>query len=354
MRILLVEDDITLADWLTKSLAAYHYVVDAVVDGEAGWAYGSTFNYDLIILDVMLPKLDGLSLCQRFRAEGYRVPVLLLTACSSSADKVSGLNSGADDYVIKPFDQAELMARIQGLLRRGSAQKQSVLSWGGLSLDPDRCEVTYNSQPLTLSAKEYGLLELFLCHSQQVFSTEAILDSLWSSEEFPAEATVRSHIRRLRQKLKAAGAPADLIKTVHGLGYYLAAPPETASSKTESSAQLSQYAPGLTETRRAGQLKSLEHLSLLKAALTAQRQGQLSSALQAEAQQAAHSLAGNLGRLGLAAAGELARSLELCLHPERYPNLVQWPKIDDWVGALEQELAAGSGQNRRHPTPVGR
>ncbi|MBE9079468.1 response regulator transcription factor [Romeria aff. gracilis LEGE 07310] len=373
MRILLVEDDITLADWLTKSLSAHRYVVDTVADGEQGWAYGSAFHYDLIILDVMLPKLDGLSLCQRFRAEGYQVPILLLTACSSSADKVSGLNAGADDYVIKPFDQAELMARIQALMRRGSSQRQSVLSWGRLCLDPERCEVTYGSQLLSLSAKEYGLLELFLSHEQQVFSTDAILDSLWSSEEFPAEATVRSHIRRLRQKLRSAGAPADLIKTVHGLGYYLSAPPEvdpaqTAPALAEPAAcqdlpgsstlppeQLDQPAQGPAENRHTHLRSGLEHLALLSSALSSQRQGQLDAARQAQGQQAAHRLADSLGRLGLVAASELARSLGMCLHPNRYPDPVQWLQIDAWVSALEHELSAGAGQNRLHlPHPASR
>ena len=223
MKILLIDDDDFTGDLLTRSLAEYHYVVDTVKDGEMGWTYGSTFDYDLIILDIKLPKLDGISLCQRFRAEGYTTPILLLTAQNTTTAKVNALDAGADDYVVKPFDIAELSARIRALLRRSSANPFPLLTWGDLLLNPSSCEVTYNAQPLALTTKEYELLELFMRESQHVFSTNEILGRLWSSEEFPSEATVRSHIRRVRHKLVTAGAPSDFIATVHGRGYFLKA-----------------------------------------------------------------------------------------------------------------------------------
>jgi DNA-binding response OmpR family regulator len=223
MKILLVDDDEFLGKLLTQSLAALHYVVDTVKDGEMGWTYGSTFDYDLIVLDIMLPKLDGISLCQRFRAEGYTTPILVLTAQNTTTAKVNALDAGADDYVVKPFDIAELSARIRALLRRSSANPFPLLTWGDLLLNPSTCEVTYNAQPLTFTTKEYELLELFMRESQHVFSTNEILGRLWSSEEFPSEATVRSHIRRVRHKLVTAGAPSDFIATVHGRGYFLKA-----------------------------------------------------------------------------------------------------------------------------------
>ncbi|MFN6569315.1 response regulator [Dendronalium sp. ChiSLP03b] len=243
MKILLVEDDESLIAVLTKSLVANHYVVDTVKDGEMGWTYGSTFEYDLIVLDIMLPKLDGISLCQRFRAEGYTTPILLLTAQDTSTAKVRGLDAGADDYVVKPFDGLELIARIRALVRRSSVSPFPLMTWGDLLLNPSTCEVTYNGQLLTLTTQEYRLLELLLWDSQHVFSTSEILDRLWSSEEFPAEATVRSHIRRLRQKLVAAGAPPDFIATVHGRGYYLKAPGQET--------RLQPDLPLVTETQRA-------------------------------------------------------------------------------------------------------
>jgi len=142
---------------------------------------------------------------------------------------VSGLDAGADDYVVKPFDSAELIARIRSLLRRSKANSFPLLVWGDLLLNPSNCEVYYNYQPLTLTNKEYELLELMLRDSQHLLSADEILDRLWSSDEFPSEATVRSHIRHLRHKLVAAGAPSDFIATVHGRGYYLKAPDKTSN-----------------------------------------------------------------------------------------------------------------------------
>lgn len=232
MKILLVDDDEMLTSLLTKSL--HQYVIDTVQDGEMGWTYGSTFEYDLMVLDIMLPKLDGISLCRRFRDEGYTTPILLLTSQDSSTAKVSGLDAGADDYVVKPCDVAELSARIRALLRRSSVSPLPLLTWGDLLLNPSSCEVSYNGQPVTLTTKEYELLELMMRASQHVFSTDEILGRLWSSEEFPSEATVRSHVRRLRNKLVGVGAPADFVATVHGRGYYLKAPLEKNDSQMGS------------------------------------------------------------------------------------------------------------------------
>ncbi|HEY9882396.1 MAG TPA: response regulator transcription factor, partial [Thermosynechococcaceae cyanobacterium] len=238
MKILLVEDDDVLIKVLTKTLKAHHYIIDAVKDGEMGWTYGSTFEYDLIVLDVVLPKLDGISLCKRFRAEGYVTPILLLTSQTANSAKVQGLDAGADDYVVKPFDQAELAARMRALLRRGSPNPYPLLTWGDLMLNPSTCEVSYRGQRLDLTTKEYELLELMLRDSQHVFSSDELLDHLWSSEKFPSEATVRSHIRRVRHKLVAIGAPHDFIATLHGRGYYLKAPQADAATPQAAVTQI--------------------------------------------------------------------------------------------------------------------
>lgn len=235
MRILLVEADEAVIQVLCKNLENQHYVIDVVRTGEAGWRYGSAFDYGLILLDIALPELDGICLCQRLRAEGCTTPILLLMTEATTAEKIRGLDAGADDYVVKPFDMAELSARIRALLRRSKSNPSPILAWENLLLNPNTCEVTYSGQPLTLTAKEYELLDLLLRDSQHVFSTDEILDSLWSSEDFPAEATVRSHIRRLRHKLTAAGAP-DLIATVHGRGYYLRSP-DSIPKATEATDQ---------------------------------------------------------------------------------------------------------------------
>jgi DNA-binding response OmpR family regulator len=219
MRILLVEDDERIAIALAETLRDRQYLVDIAADGEAGWELIEAFPYELILLDVMLPKLDGISLCQRLRRAGYMTPVLMLTARDTSNDKVMGLDAGADDYVVKPFDLAELAARIRALLRRGKETLPPVLEWEQLCLDPSSCEVTYAGHRLHLTPKEYKLLELFLRNSRQVLSRSTILDHLWSYEDPPGEEAVKVHIKDLRKKLRRVGAPPDFIETVYGLGY---------------------------------------------------------------------------------------------------------------------------------------
>lgn len=221
MKILLVEDDNRIADALAEALTDQYYTVDIALNGQAGWEFVELFPYDLIVLDVMLPKLDGISLCQQLRKKGYSMPILMLTAKDSSTDKVTGLDAGADDYVVKPFDLRELMARIRALLRRGNTILPPVLEWENLRLDPSNCEVTYKEKLLHLTPKEYRILELFLRNTHRVFSRSEIIEHLWSFDELPGEETVKVHIRSLRQKLKLVGAAADVIETVYGLGYRL-------------------------------------------------------------------------------------------------------------------------------------
>jgi len=220
MKILLVEDDERIARALAEALSDQNYAVDIAIDGEEGWAYVEAYQYSLILLDWMLPKLDGIHFCQRLRQHGLHTPVLLLTAKDTSTDKVIGLDAGADDYVVKPFDLQELMARIRALLRRGNSTLPPVLEWGKLRLDPGTTEVVYGNQPLHLTPKEYQLIELFLRQSRRILNRSTILEQLWTSEEPPGEETVKVHIRSLRQKLAAAGAT-DFIETVYGLGYRL-------------------------------------------------------------------------------------------------------------------------------------
>ena len=220
MKILLVEDDERIARALAEALSDQNYAVDIAIDGEEGWAYVEAYQYSLILLDWMLPKLDGIHFCQRLRQHGLHTPVLLLTAKDTSTGKVIGLDAGADDYVVKPFDLQELMARIRALLRRGNSTLPPVLEWGKLRLDPGITEVVYGNQTLHLTPKEYQLIELFLRQSRRTLNRSTILEQLWTSEEPPGEETVKVHIRSLRQKLAAAGAT-DFIETVYGLGYRL-------------------------------------------------------------------------------------------------------------------------------------
>jgi DNA-binding response OmpR family regulator len=220
MRILLVEDDVCLAETLAEALTDQLYVVDIAADGESGWHQVQVLDYDLLLLDVMLPELDGISLCHRLRSHNYKFPILMLTACDTIDDEINGLDVGADDYVIKPVDLQKLLARIRALLRRGSSTTP-ILTWGELRLNPSTYEVSYGANPIHLTPKEYSLLELLLRNGRRVLSRSATIEHVWSLEAPPEEHTVKVHIRNLRQKLKTAGADENLIETVHSIGYRL-------------------------------------------------------------------------------------------------------------------------------------
>lgn len=221
MQILLVEDDIQLSASLLEALAAQRYLVDTARDGEAAWERVESFEYDLILLDVTLPKLDGIKLCQRLRSHGYFVPVLMLTARDTSLDKVMGLDSGADAYMVKPFNLQELLAQIRALLRRGQVGGMPLLTWGDLQLNPETYEVVYARSPIHLTPKEFALLEALLRYGRRVLSRPAMIEQAWPMQEAPEADTIKSYIKNLRAKLKAAGAPKDFIETVHGVGYRL-------------------------------------------------------------------------------------------------------------------------------------
>jgi DNA-binding response OmpR family regulator/HPt (histidine-containing phosphotransfer) domain-containing protein len=354
MKILLVEDDEAVIALLTKSLTHHRFIVDAVRDGEMGWTYGSTFEYDLIVMDVMLPKLDGIALCQRFREQEYTIPILMLTVQDSSTARIQGLNMGADDYVIKPFDVEELIARIRALLRRCNATPSLLMSWSDLLLDPATCEVTYNGQSLILTTKEYELIELLLQDTRHILSNDEILDRLWSSDEFPAEATVRSHVRRLRSKLQEAGAPADFISTMYGRGYYLKALEPVQAYSAQSSAEIgpnptgmstardpqknAQYFEFLSETWITTQPQCLAQVEVLSQAVQALQADKLTPKRQSEAHHIAHKLVGTLGLFGLAEAESIARRLEAVLSVAQPITSDVAVILESLVTTLEQEI----------------
>ncbi|HEY9888267.1 MAG TPA: response regulator transcription factor, partial [Candidatus Obscuribacterales bacterium] len=218
MRILLIEDDEILADRLVQSLTQRQYVVDAIADGQDGLDYAQSASYDLIISDVGLPRLDGITLCSRLRQGGATTPILLMTAKDAADERIRGLDAGADDHLTKPLNLEEMHARVRALLRRGEVIPETVLQAGPLKLDPVSCQVTYGDRPLRLTPKEYSLLELFMRSPQRVFSRSHIIEHLWSFDDPPLEDSVKAHIKGLRRKLKAAGA-ADWIDNVYGIGY---------------------------------------------------------------------------------------------------------------------------------------
>ncbi|MBG1263863.1 response regulator transcription factor [Nostoc commune] len=230
MRILVVEDDVQLAEMLMEALTDRQYVVDIAQDGEEAWDCIKVLEYDLVVLDVTLPKLDGVSFCQRLRSPTSRhslsrnitIPVLMLTARDTLGDKIIGLDAGADDYMVKPFEMPELIARVRALLRRNSAATSSSdFGWGNLRLNSSTYEATYSDQSLHLTPKEFALLELMVSSGRRVLSRAGIIERIWSLDDPPSEETVKSHIKSLRYKLKDVGAADDFIETVHGLGYRL-------------------------------------------------------------------------------------------------------------------------------------
>lgn len=221
MKILIVEDEYVTSEALRHLFESYHYAVDTAADGETGLQMIEDFEYDVIILDIVIPRIDGISLCQQLRAQKLTTPILLLTGHDRNDQTAYALNAGADDYMVKPFDIEELMARIQALLRRGGSVIQPVLRWGNLAIEPNSRQVTYGNQNIPTTPKEYAILELFLRNPQKIYSAGTILDRVWDSLAFPGEESVRGHIKELRRKLKQVGAPRKLIETVYRVGYRL-------------------------------------------------------------------------------------------------------------------------------------
>ncbi len=214
MRILVVEDEHRIAQSIKKGLEQEKYAVDVVYDGSDGYDYAKSSPYDAIILDLMLPGMGGAEVCQKLRSEGVHTPILMLTAKSTIEDRVAGLDSGADDYLTKPFAFTELLARVRALLRRSPTEMGTVLQADGISLDTKSFVVTKNNQIITLSSKEYALLEYLLRHHGMVLSKEQITEHVWDYDADILPNTVEVYVRKLRQKLGV-----DSIKTIRGFGY---------------------------------------------------------------------------------------------------------------------------------------
>lgn len=220
MRILLVEDDPRLGPHIQRYLERNHYAVDLATDGEGGLSMALAIHYDAIVLDILLPLLDGLSVCNMLRNHHRSAPILLLTALDAVPQRIAGLDAGADDYLGKPFVFEELEARLRALLRRESLHKDPVLRFDTILLDTRTHEVHRGSRRIELTSKEYGVLEYFLRSPHQVLSRRMIADHVWDNDTEHLSNVIDCYIRFLRRKLCAEGEP-DVIQTIRGSGYVL-------------------------------------------------------------------------------------------------------------------------------------
>ena len=216
MRLLLVEDDLMIGESVLDLLRAEHYVVDWVQDGEAADAALLDHNYELVLLDLGLPRRDGLSVLRTLRANQNRTPVLIATARDTVAQRIEGLDAGADDYIVKPYDLDELLARIRALIRREAGRAESVYEHQGVNIDLTLREVTVSGQPTELSAREWAVLQMLLAHSGRVLSRKQLEEKLFHHKDEASSNAVEVYVHGLRKKLGAS-----LIQTVRGVGYMM-------------------------------------------------------------------------------------------------------------------------------------
>jgi DNA-binding response OmpR family regulator len=221
MQILLVEDEEKIANFLRRGLIEESYAVDIAADGDEALYKFDINEYDLVILDLMLPKIDGITVCRKIRAKDIHIPILMLTAKDSVEDKISGLDAGADDYVPKPFSFTEVVARIRALLRRGNKADPPILSFDNLKLNPATRTVTRGGTIINLTAREYALLEYFMRYPNRVLTKTKILEHVWDYNYEGLSNIVETYVKYLRQKLQRSTKDHDLIHTLRGSGYML-------------------------------------------------------------------------------------------------------------------------------------
>jgi len=220
MRILVVEDEKELADAIARGLTRQGYSVDVAYDGEAALLLAEVNSYDMVVLDLNLPKVDGLEVCRRMRTSGSTTGILMLTARSTLDDRVKGLDTGADDYLIKPFHFPELLARTRAILRREGGQRSIILRNGNLVLDPNTLKAFVGEIEITLTAKEFGILEYLMRNVGRVVSQEELLEHVWNEDANMFTQTIKVHINNIRKKLASAGAK-EPISTIKSKGYLI-------------------------------------------------------------------------------------------------------------------------------------
>ncbi|RMF21653.1 MAG: response regulator, partial [Cyanobacteria bacterium J083] len=353
MRILVIEDDEVLLDVLENSLTNQRYIVDVAEDGRFGLECALGTDYDLILTDVGLPLMDGVTLCQRLRKEGYTTPILLMTAKDAPEERIKGLDAGADDYLVKPLDLGELHARVRALLRRGEVKPHNILEVAGLKLDPVSCQVTYQEKPIKLTPKEYGILEIFLRNPSRVYSRGQIIDALWSFDDPPLEDSVKAHIKGLRQKLKKAGL-VDWIENVYGLGYRLNPHLENnqAITNADKSSVEVEFSQAMAALWQKHQPLMQERMNLLQEAVKAIQSNNLNPGVQQAAEKAAHKLAGVLGMFKREGGTQIAREIESLLGQNPQLTPAQQQNFLLLVSQLEDLLGLDNNISVRTITPA--
>lgn len=354
MKVLLIEDDRTTELMLKKALTSHHYAVDVAEDGEVGLEMADAYEYDILLMDVGVPKIDGLQLCQTLREQGCQTPILLLTARDASNDRVLGLDAGADDYLVKPFHLPELMARMRALLRRGGVDRSPLLTWEHLKLDPSTSEVSYNEHLLRLTPKELGIAALLLHNPQRIFSRSMILDKLWDIADSPGEETVTTHIKGLRHKLTTAGAPKDLIEAMYGLGYRLnpslqyPAPPSSESDQSADALETRKQMGSLWEKFKGTFTTQIQQVETAARALAEKC---LTPELRHQAEREAHKLAGSMGMFGFDQGSVLAQEVEQLFKAAPSLAIEQIQRLNQLTQALWDELQQGP-KGQQPATPV--
>ncbi len=220
MRLLIAEDELDLAEALTVFFQKNHFSVDAVNDGADAYEYASSGEYDAIILDVMMPKMNGIDVLRRLRAEGIKTPVMMLTAKGMKDDRITGFNAGADDYLPKPFEPDELICRVRAMLRRSDNYRPSALEFGDVTLDPSTGLLACSGRSVRLSGREYQVMELFMRSPNVVFSADKIMERVWGWDSDAEINVIWVHISNLRKKLRSIGSKIT-VRAVRGLGYVL-------------------------------------------------------------------------------------------------------------------------------------
>ncbi len=220
MKLLIAEDEVDLAEALTAFFEKNQFTVDAVHDGQDAYDYARAGDYDAVILDVMMPKLNGIQVLRRLREEGYSAPIMMLTAKAQKDDRVEGFDAGADDYLPKPFAPDELLSRVRALLRRAGDYKPTVLSFGDLSLDCAAGLLTCGREAVRLSGREFQVMELFLRSPKVIFSADKLMERIWGWDSDAEVSVVWVHISNLRKKLRSIGSRVS-IRAVRGMGYVL-------------------------------------------------------------------------------------------------------------------------------------